>query len=336
MVIAVSGLNSNDNPGPGVGIAKSLCSEFDIVGFSYDINETGNYLPYIKKSFLMPYPTLGFEPLYNRLKEIKKATNLDIIIPALDAEYPLYLKYKKEIEELGIKIILPTKESFEFRNKNKLDELSQKLNVAYPKTIAINSIDELYKAMNKFSYPVMIKGNFYKAYKAYNFDSAIEYFYKISNEWGFPILIQEVVSGEEINLVGVGDGKELVGALSIKKLAITDIGKVWTAVTIEHKKLLNLAKDFVKKTNWFGAFELECIANHDEIIIIEINPRFPAWVYFATELGINLPKMVVDLALDKKINPKFEYEIGKMYLRFVEEKVIDFSKVTSFLSKKEI
>ena len=335
--IAVSGLNATDNPAPGIPVAKSLKDEFEIIGLSYDPNEPGNYLDIIKKTYLMPYPSLGFDTLIDRLKEIKQKEDISIIIPCLDAELPLYIKYQDKIEELGIKVVLPSEVNFELRNKNKLDKLSQDLGITYPKTFEISSIDDLHRVSHELTYPFMVKGNYYKAYMAYNFESAIEYFYKISNEWGFPILIQQVVSGEELNLVGVGDGKgNLTGAVTIKKLTTTDIGKIWTGITIEHKPMMEVAKKFIEKTSWKGPFELECIVNGDDVFMIEINPRFPAWMYFATGVGVNLAKQLVDIANNKEVKPNLSYDAGKMYVRFTDEVITDFSAFSTLMSKKEL
>jgi len=339
MKVAVSGLNNTDNPAPGIPVIKSIQENNTVIGFTYDPNEPGNYMRMTEATYLMPYPSLGFEELKNRLLYIQEKEGLDAIIPNLDAELPLYIKYQKEIEAMGIKLCLPSLENFELRNKNKLDPLAKALSMTYPKTYEISSQKELediiYEKEGKF--PLMIKGNYYKAYMAHNKESAIENFYKISNEWGFPVLVQEVVSGEELNLVGVGDGKgNLAGAVAIKKLTTTDIGKIWTGVTIHNEKLMQIAKDFVAHTQWKGPFELECIVNMNNIYMIEINPRFPAWVYFATEIGINLPQMVIDIMEGKEITTQIEYPQNKMYVRYTGEFVTDFTDFMKLLSTKEL
>ena len=159
--IAISGLNATDNPAPGIPIAKSLQGDYEIIGLSYDPNEPGNYLDLISKTYLMPYPSLGFDEMYARIKQIKEKEDISMIIPCLDAELPLYIKYQDEIEQLGIKVVLPSEENFELRNKNKLDKLSQELNIIYPKTFEITSIDDLQKITKEISYPIMVKGNYY-------------------------------------------------------------------------------------------------------------------------------------------------------------------------------
>jgi len=336
MKIAISGLNNTDNPAPGVPVAKSLSNEHTLIGLAYDPNEPGIYQELFEKIYLMPYPSLGYDEFKNRIKAIKEKSKIDAVIPNLDAELPLYIKYQNEIEKLGIKTYLPSLECFETRDKSKLPGFAKKLGVKHPKTVEIVSLDGLIKATKELGFPVMIKGNYYKAYKAYSLDEAIEYFYKISNEWGFPLLVQEVISGIEINFVGIGNGEKLLSGVGIKKLATTELGKVWSAVSIKNEALLNASKKFVETVGWKGAFEFEAMSDGKDIYLIEINPRFPAWVHFATMLGVNLPETMIKLINGEKVEEKFKYPTEKMYVRYVEETVADFNKFSSLISKKEL
>ncbi len=335
MRVAISGLNNTDNPAPGIGVAKSLKGH-NLIGLSYDANEPGIYQGIFEKIYLMPYPTLGYEEFKQRITYIKEKSNIEVAIPTLDAELPLYIKYQDEIDKLGIKTYLPSIECFEMRDKSKLPEFSKKLGVKHPKTVQITSLDDLILATKELGFPIMVKGNYYKAYKAYNLDEAIEYYYKISNEWGFPLLAQQVISGVEINYVGLGDGKELIGGVGIKKLSTTELGKVWSAVSIDNKDLFEVSKKFVETIGWRGAFEFEAMSDGKDIYLIEINPRFPAWVHFATMLGINLPEMMVKLINGEKVEKKYNYPLEKMYIRYVEETVADFKDFTTLISKKEL
>ena len=336
--IAISGLNNIDNPAPGIGIAKSLkSSKYDLIGLGYDVNEPGIYQGLFKSIYLMPYPSLGIKELLTRLKNINEKENgIDIIIPSLDSELPLYIKHKEEIERLGIKLLLPDIDAFELRDKTKLLELAKKLNIKVPDTFTVSNFEELNIVAGKIGYPFFIKGKYYKAYKATNWDTAVKYFTKISNEWGFPLIIQKPVSGIEINYVGMGNGKRLTGGIGAKKLLTTDLGKFWTGISIENQQLLKIAEDFVKITKWKGPFEIEAISHGKDIYLIEINPRFPAWSYFSTQLGINLPKMMVNILLGKRVKKKITYPVNKLYIRYVEETTEDFEIYTKLLKNKEI
>jgi carbamoyl-phosphate synthase large subunit len=183
----------------------------------------------------------------------------------------------------------------------------------------------------------MLKGNVHQAFKIENEERAKEATEKIASEWGFPLLLQKLIQGDELNLVGIGDGKgNLIGAVSIKKLTTTSMGKIWTAVSIEHEGMLELAKRFVRESSWYGAFELECMLQDNELHLIEINPRFPSWTYFATAIGVNLPKQLIKLANGMTIEPLFSYATGKLYIRFTDELITDFSDFSTLMTQKEL
>ncbi len=340
MIVAVSGINDTDNPGPGIGIARSL-KEADgnikTVGLSYDIQDPGNYMDFlIDKSYILTYPTQGWEPIMNRLLHIKDSFGLDFIIPALDAELPQYIKYQKELEDFGIKTLLPSMEQFELRSKEHLQSVSETLGITYPKTVKVFNTDQLKEALKEIGFPCVVKGNYYKAYIVKSMPEALYYFSEISNEWGFPILVQEVVYGEELNVVGAADKEgESLGLVAIKKMTTTHLGKIWNGVTIKHQKLLEVAADFVRNYRWRGPFELECIVKDDEITLIEINPRFPAWVYFATGVGINLPYRVLKSAYGDDVDRRSDYESGKVMIRYTYELITDIKKVSAFATKGE-
>ena len=162
MKIAISGLNNTDNPAPGIGVAKSL-SNYNLIGLSYDPNEPGIYQGLFEKVYLMPYPSLGYEELKNRLIYIKEKSNIDIVIPNLDAELPLYIKYQDELKKLEIKTYLPSLKCFELREKKRLENLSKKLNIKYPKTIEIVTLDDLIRAICFISFIIITFYNYRKA-----------------------------------------------------------------------------------------------------------------------------------------------------------------------------
>ncbi len=339
--VAVSGINAVDNPGPGVGIAKSLKEadrDLSIFGLAYDAMEPGIYMDWlIDKSFIMPYPSEGEELFIGRLTYIKEKYGLDAVIPALDAELPLFIKGAERLETLGIKTFLPTQEQFNLRAKDKLPQVAQRIGVKVPRTFVVTSYEDLSKALGELGFPVMIKGIFYKAYKAQNMAEATNYFNSIVAQWGYPIIVQEVVTGEEMNVVGVGDGEGgHFGLVGIKKLWITSLGKIWTGVTVKNEKLLESAQEFVSAYSWRGAFEFECIATNEEIYLIEINPRFPAWVYFSTGVGVNLPYRLLQAALNLEPERDWDYEAGKLYVRYTDDLVTDMDRFQKIVTSGEV
>lgn len=338
LCVGISGINATDNPGPGVAVARSLLEDkrkVSLVGLSYDVHDPGNYMENIfSNSYLMPYPTRGWAGQLAALRAVKKKSGLDVLIPCLDAELPLMIRNQKVLEKLGIHTLLPTEKQFELRNKDQLVQLSREIGCRHPRTEVVYSLEELVQVLKeKIPLPAVVKGKYYKAYVVHNLETAVLKGSEIASEWGFPLLVQEVITGQEINTIGLSNDRgKLMGRVSIKKQLTTQLGKVWTAVTIQDEALDRVCEKFCKVTQWRGPFELECINTEQGIYLIEINPRFPAWVYFATAVGVNLPAMLVDLIQTGKCKPQLTYPLGKYLVRQTSEFVSDLRNFQNLLS----
>jgi len=341
LVIGISGINAVDNPGPGVGVARSLKKDkglnAKIVGLVYDAMEPGVYMDWlIDKSFMMPYPSGKFEMIIDRLLYIKKRSGLDFIIPNLDVELPVYIKYADELARNGIKTFLPSDANFRLRGKDKIPDVAANISIKVPKTEIVTSYDDLLSAIDKIGFPLMVKGAYYKAHKAYTTQEAISHYHEIVAEWGYPIIVQQVVSGEEMNVVGVGDGEGgSLGNVGVKKLWVTSQGKIWTGVSVKNEKMMAATEAFIKKYKWKGPFEMECIVNGDDVYLIEINPRFLAWSFFAAELGINLPANMVRRAFNMKADETSIFEAGKLFIRYTYELVTNMDAFQNIVTAGE-
>lgn len=333
ITIAITGLNAIDSPGPGVAVARALkeAESFDakVIGISYESLEPGIYMhELIDKTYQVPYPTAGTETLLNRLNYIHSKENLDLIIPNFDAELYSFMKIEKQLEEMGIKTFLPTLEQFEERQKINLPEFGRKYGINVPKSKAIYNNLEVYGLYSEFNYPFLVKGKFYDAYVAYNEEQAVAYYNKISAKWGLPIIIQEFVGGDEYNVTGLGDGEgNTIAAVPMRKQYITEKGKAWGGISIADDKMLELTKMFISQTKWRGGFELELMKNsNNEFYLLEINPRMPAWIYLSVGVGQNIPEALVNLAIGKKVKPFSNYKIGKMFVRYSYDMIVDISE----------
>lgn len=339
IVIGVTGLNAIDNPGPGVPVIRALreSKDFDvrIIGLSYESLEPAIYMKdLVDKTYQIPYPTAGTTVLMQRLQYIQAIENIQVIIPNFDAELYSFMKLEKELKAMGIHMFLPTVEQFEERHKVNLNAYGKKYGIKVPATRIINSTAELLTINDEFTYPIVVKGKYYDASIAYNVDQAITIFNKISHKWGLPILVQQFVYGSEYNVIALGDGKgNTIGAVPMRKQFITDKGKAWAGIAIDEQNLLEMARKVIAETKWRGCFELELMkTNQNEYYLIEINPRIPAWVYLAVGAGQNLPEALVKLALGKDVNPFPPYQVGKMFIRYAYDMIVDlqdFEKIST-------
>jgi len=343
ITVAVTGLNNTDNPGPGIPVIRGILDskDFDarIIGLAYENLEPGIYMDnLVDKVYSVPYPSTGTDTLLKRIEYINSKENIDVLIPNFDAELYSFMRTEKQLKKMGISTFLPTLEGFEERHKSNLDKYGEKYGVKVPRSVNILSINDIYKITSDFQFPMLVKGKFYDAYVCYTNEQIISNFNKLSSKWGVPVIIQEFVKGTEVNVVALGDGKgNTIGAVPMRKQYITDKGKAWGGITIDDKKMLEITKNLIKKTKWRGGMELEMIkTNKDEYYLIEINPRIPAWVYLAVGAGQNLPEALVKLALGQEVKPYQKYDIGKMFVRYSYDLIMDITKFQQLSTLGEI
>ena len=342
ITIAVTGLKTGDNPQPGVPVIRSIrAAGFTgrIVGLIYDSMESGIYLDdLVDQVYQMPYPSAGADAFLTRLDHIMAQTPLDVIVPTLDSEVILYIRLAEELKQRGINTFLPTEECFLLRDKTKLESFFTPQGIQVPKTILLTSVSQLNNLHEEIGYPCFIKGRYYEAAKAANWDEAAKHFYDIQARWGLPLLAQQIVPGEEYNIVIVGDGEgDTIGMVPQKKLVITDKGKGFGGVVVKSPSLDEFARKIISILKWRGPCELEIIRGFDGVFyLIEINPRFPAWVRLAEGSGQNQPAAVVLKALGQEVDKLPECKTGTMFVRHAEDIIADISVMGEVSAKSEL
>ena len=339
ITVAVTGLNATDNPGPGITVIRSLRlhPEFNgrVVGLAYDTLDPGIFADdLVDDVFIIPYPSQGPGALEARLRYIhERVGGLDVLFPTLDAELASFIALEPTFRELGIGTFLPTDEQLDMRSKMKLAAFGEKAGITVPKTKVINSVSDLFSIHEQIPYPLLVKGVFYGATLCHSVDEAVHAFHKVVASWGYPVLVQQFVDGDEVNVVALGDGAGgLVGAVAMKKTTITDKGKGWAGIAIKDPKLIEMTKKFTEASSWRGGCEVEVIKDRaGGYHLVEVNPRFPAWSFLSAGAGMNLPYASMMLAAGREVEPMTDYKVGTMFVRISIDQIAtldDFQAIT--------
>lgn len=343
LVIAVSALNAIDSPGPGIAVIRAIreCTDFDvrIIGLSYESLEPGIYMhDLVDKTYQLPYPSAGTDALNERLLHINDIEHIDILIPNFDAELYNFIRIESQLNKMGIKTFLPTAEEFEARDKVNLHKFGRKHNFFVPDDKVIFQVNELNQAAEKFSFPLVVKGKYYDAFICNTLQEAEKAFFRLQAKWGSPIIVQKFIPGTEINIAVLGDGNgNAISIIPMRKLYITDKGKAWAGITIADNILIETAEKFIRATKWRGGCELEIMMTTDsKPYIMEVNPRFPAWIYLTAAAGQNQPAALVKMALGKELKPMRDYEVGKVFIRYSWDMIIDISEFQQISGKGEL
>jgi len=338
--VAITGINARpDNPGPGCAVARCLrhASGFRgrIVGLAYATLDAGLYLrESCDSGHLLPYPATGTAALLDRLDEVLCRDRIDALLPCLDAELPNFIAIEEQLRQRGIRLLLPQRAQLRRRDKDRLPALCSEAGVATPavRRLADERFFDDCEAAG-WPYPLVIKSVFYDAWIVHSASEARQRYRQLVASWGYPVLIQKYVHGDELNLTALGDGSgAMIGEVMIRKQAITDKGKAWAGVAIDDPELQEAGRRLFHSLKWRGPLEIEMLRDAaGSLQLIEINPRFPAWVYLSHGVGRNLPAAL--LALMNGARPG-QLDLapprpGTSFIRHAQETIVSLDEIAT-------
>ncbi len=336
--IAVTGMHRGENPQPGSSIVTAIRQhrpDAFIVGLVYDAYESGIYAPGAPDvCHAMPYPTAGLPAYLARLTEIRALVPFDLMIPTLDSEIHLLAGNEDQLAKIGIQVVLPDVTTLERCAKSKLPVLAAECDVPVPLTSVAHDLAEALERAESMGYPVFLKGQYYDATRVATPAALAAVGAAILADWGPPLLVQEPVTGSEFNVLGLGDGMGgVTGTCSVRKLVISDKGKGNGSIIVRDPRLDDITRRLIAETRWLGPFELEFIRDRrdDAYRLIEINPRFPAWVGFPAQLGANFPAAWLDWLIDGRCTAPPDLAPGRFFMRHQVEVTGDIGQLSAML-----
>ena len=319
MKIFVSGLYCGGNPQPGVGITRSLRQAFPtatVVGVEYSNRVSGLHWEDIDDLWLQrPWDELDLDTYGERVKDVLDAGGLWISGSDLEAMWLASL-----FPEGHKNLLAPPLAGLKRITKPAV-EAAANLPVKIPTYISTDSSDwDLHAFCRQHDWRVWLKGPYYDAARTPSWDVFEAARNALTKVWSTQrLFLQAHVSGYEESVMLSAYQGELLGAVSMRKRDITPEGKTWAGdVTAVSEDFLVPLRRMVKELNWTGGGELEMVRDAGgQLWLLEMNPRFPAWVHGATIAGHNLPALLVQGATG--VAPKPSIAPGEEFTRVVLE-----------------
>lgn len=298
MRVIVSGLYCGANPQPGLGIIRSLRQAFPdstIIGVEYSNRVSGIHWDEIDELWVhRPWGELNLDFYGEQVKTILDDGALWISGSDLEA---IWLA---ELFPNGHPNLLAPPTGALQRIAKPQVEAASRLPVIIPPFVSTDRSDwELHKFCRDHDWRVWLKGPYYDASRTPSWE-AFEYVRRaLQKVWSTDRLFLQAHAGgyEESVMLSAYRG-ELLGAISMRKRDITPEGKTWAGdIADVPAEFLDPLRQVIKELNWSGGGELEMVRDDaDRLWLLEMNPRFPAWVHGATIAGCNLPALMVERA----------------------------------------
>jgi len=305
MKIYVSGLYSGGNPQPGIGIARSVREAFPeatMVGVEYSNRVSGIHWDGFDDLWIQrPWDELDLEAYGERVTEELDAGALWISGSDLEAMWLADL-----LPEGHPNLLAPSMPALRRITKPAVEAASG-LPVKIPTHTSTDRSDwDLHAFCRQHNWRVWLKGPYYDAARTPSWDVFEAARNALTKVWSTErLFLQAHVTGYEESVMLSAYRGELLGAVSMRKRDITAEGKTWAGDVSEvAPEFLAPLRAMVKDLNWTGGGELEMVRDAGgQLWLLEMNPRFPAWVHGATLAGHNLPGLLVERASGQRAQP---------------------------------
>ena len=272
-----------------IGLYLTDTDQLDPVGYYAD-----------KFSVLPPIESDDFIPFF--LKFIKKE-KIKYIFLWNNKDFYVFHKIRKELEELNIKILLPSFEQIDTCfNKIKTNEFCLKYNIPTPKTYY--NLDDFYES--DCGFPVIVKpyngaGNL-NIFKADNKEELEVFYKKVPNA-----IIQEYIEGTHYTIDAFFDGKTRV-VIPRKRVKVRDAEVVEASIDM-NENIIKIGKKVSDNLKVLGPINVQVIARKSKIYVIDMHCRFGGGVDLSIEAGVPIHEWIVNILLNKKND--YHYKINE-------------------------
>ena len=248
------------------------------------------------------------------------------------------------LADLGVKIIGTDCAAIDrAENRDAFEKLLKELGIPQPEGRAVTKIEDGVAAAAKVGYPVLVRPSFVLGGRAMQIvanEDQLRHYLKTAVEIDEdkPVLVDKYISGKEVEVDAICDGHDVFVPGIMELVERTGIHSgdsisVYPAFSISDKvkgTILQYAKKLGLGIGIVGLYNIQFIVDeHDEVYIIEVNPRSSRTVPFLSKsTGYSLADIATECILGKSLK-----EQG-IFCLYPEEKKRWYVKVPVFSFNK--
>lgn len=343
ITVAVTGFEASAHSQAATAICRclrdSVSFEGRIIGLTYDPYTGASYEPgLLDAAHLVSSPQAGRGKFLAEVRKIKEKDGMDVLIIAHENEYPHILR--EEIEQLGIRTLLPDATAKGSLSRRNMIDLSKDLRIDMPTTYVAESLPMAWAQANTIGYPCFLKSTLDSRSFVTHSDEETTIVYQSFVAEGYQtVLVQGMLRGETITVHGLASqGGGWIGGAAVKKIAPAHSGSTWGGVTVDMPDLLQNVEKIVRYAGWTGPLEVDFLHEEDlnRCTLIDIRPGYGSMVSFLYPGGMNLPELGVRLALGENLCRTPSPIPGILTFRYTEDLLSDMSAFAAFSVTREV
>lgn len=259
------------------------------------------------------------------LLALVKRRRFEMIVPLGDMPSELVARHRDEFMR-HTKLVLVPYETFRIgRDKVDTAKAAERCGVPIPRTYypEQQSLDEIASLVE---YPVLIKPAIASGARGirycYNKADLLREHRDVSSVFG-RVYVQELIPHQgmqyKVDMMLDWDGTLLAGVVYAKLRYYPPTGGSSVLnQSVYHPQILGYATRVAQSIGWFGMCDFDFIhdVRDDTPKLMEINPRYPESFRMCEAAGVDLPRILYQMACRQKIEPVTRYKTGR-YLRFL-------------------
>jgi carbamoyl-phosphate synthase large subunit len=229
--------------------------------------------------------------------DVCHAEHIDLVVPTIDDELPLFGAATSVFEELGAKVAASPEATARLCNdKYDLCTTLRNAGISAARTWLPDQL------ARERSFPLFIKprtGRGGVNAFAIRTDRELDFFLSYV---GDPV-VQEFLIGPEFTIDLLCGFDQRPRSIVPRERVVIRSGVTDRGRTVEAPALIQLALDCAEALDFVGAVNIQCRVVDGQPVVFEINPRFSGGIPLTISAGADFPQMLVDLALGRTVPP---------------------------------
>ena len=254
--------------------------------------------------FILPRPVDNEKLYVEKLTELCQTQNIGIVIPVIDPEIFILSKYRDQMLEKGINVIVSNKRVLDIcYDKLEMNKFLSDNGFLVAKTYT--TITDFEEGLNKglVQFPVIVK----PVYGSGSVETSIvDNIERIKSIFHDGLMIQEVLKGTEHGCDVFNTlEKEPVRCVVKRKISMRS-GETDKSITVDRKDLQQIGIELGKKLGHIGNLDFDVFDTDKGPYIIDINPRFGGGYPATHAAGSNHLDLLIRMCNGESILPDFD------------------------------
>ena len=277
-----------------------------------DINPLSPALYFGDRHHIVPLTTdRHYIPIIESICDVE---DINLVIPTIDDELPIFGKVRSRFESLGIAVAISKEETGLICNdKYRTYEFCRTNGIRTPETTLADQVD-----VAKVRYPAIVKPRFGRGsvnvFTVNNEDQLRLFLSYVPDA-----ILQEYVGGVEFTVDVLSDFNAQVISVVPRERLVIRAGVSDKGVTRKNADVMAFAASIARQLEIVGAANIQCKWDGDTITLIEVNPRFSGGIPLTLAAGADFPAWLVQMCGGLKLRSQMgKFQDGLAMMSFEE------------------